>query len=300
MVRLDGVAYTILSSVAFGIMPVWVKLAYTTGLTAYHVLFLRALIACAFLYVFMRYKRIPYKLEQEQFRLVIFIGSIGYTGALLSLYIAYNYIGVGVSTALHYLYPVIVMLFSLFLFRQRLRAGKWSTLVMSLVGVYLMTAVEEIKLERFGVFIASLSAVLFAIYVAGVAHPKMKAVNSYALTFNVLSVSSLISFALIVITGQWPPPVTPEGLFYVTLIAFFCTSLAVLLFIKGIKIIGPSSASILSTLEPIVSLVAGVMLFHEALSWQVAAGSALVIAAVIMLTYIEAKEAPAENCSGCS
>jgi len=41
---------------------------------------------------------------------------------------------------------------------------------------------------------------------------------------------------------------------------------ALMAFIQGVKIIGPSKASIISTLEPIISLILGLLILKESIS----------------------------------
>ena len=70
----------------------------------------------------------------------------------------------------------------------------------------------------------------------------------------------------------------------VLLLAFISTVVALMAFLQGVKIIGPSKASILSTLEPIVSLVLGYFILKQAVNFQQVLGSILIISAVLLLT----------------
>jgi len=292
MLNLVGLVYVVLASIAFGIMPIWVKLAYATGLSPYEVLFLRALLGACFLFIIIRSKKLSIKLEPKQIKILLFAGTIGYTVGLTTLYLAYNYVAVGVATALHYLFPVVVMLIAVIFYKEKLYLAKWVALLLSLLGVYLMTAVGPINLNPTGVLLSIASACTFAIYVTGVAHPVIKAIDSLVLAFYVCLISATTSLVLILVMGEWPIALTGKGLFYVTLVAFFCTALALIFFIRGIHLVGPSNASILATLEPIVSIVAGVLIFREKVSLQIGLGCALVLGAVFVLTWHDARKTP--------
>lgn len=288
MSKLHGVIYTLLASIAFGIMPIWVKIAYTTGLTAYDVLFFRALIAAVFLFVFIKMQKINLSLTKKQIGILLFGSIIGYAAALLTLYLSYQYISVGVATALHYLFPVVVTIFAFLFYREKLHRNKLLALFISIAGIYVMTAFGKIKFNPLGILLALLSAVTFAIYVVTIANKEIKKINSYVLAFYVCVISTVISGTLIIAQGQWPPNITGKGLFYCTLVAVFCTSLALIFFIRGVKIIGPATTSILSTLEPLVSLVAGVMILGELLTLQIIIGSMLVIGAILLIAITDA------------
>jgi drug/metabolite transporter (DMT)-like permease len=49
-------------------------------------------------------------------------------------------------------------------------------------------------------------------------------------------------------------------------ISLISTIVSIALFMKALKIIGPTSTSILGTFEPIVSIIMGIILFREKLS----------------------------------
>jgi drug/metabolite transporter (DMT)-like permease len=78
-------------------------------------------------------------------------------------------------------------------------------------------------------------------------------------------------------------PDTAIGWWSVAGIAVVSTVIAILTLFKGMKIIGPSRASIISTIEPVVTVAAASLLLGERISWLQAAGGVLVIAAVIIL-----------------
>lgn len=287
--KVNGIIYLIIASILFGFMPIWVKLAYTTGLNAYDVSFLRSVIAAVILYFMIRIKHLPLQLNKDQWIPLFVAGVIGYTATILTLYLSYQYVSAGVSTAVHYIFPVLVMLFSFLLYKERLQIGKWIALCISLGGIYIITAVGEIRFSAWGIFLALISAVFFAMYIIAIDHDKLRDIDSLVLAFYVCVLASLTLGILMLFKGSWPPPITLKGLYYVSLVAIFCTTLALIFFTKGVHIIGPSTASILSTLEPIVSLVAGVLILHEPLSWSIVLGSMLVIGSVILISYSETR-----------
>ncbi|NMA69955.1 MAG: DMT family transporter, partial [Desulfitobacterium sp.] len=258
-----GLAYIFLAGLAYGIMPIWAKLAYMTGLSAYQVLFLRGFIGACFLFIFIRGKKTSLKVEKSRIGSLLFVGSVGYTAAIITLYLSYSYINVGVATALHYSFPVVVMVLALIFYKEKLYPRKLLALILAVMGVYLMTAVGSIDLDRTGVILALISAITFAIYVLGVAHPSIKGIDSLVLAFYLSLISAGITFMIILGKGEWPIDLTGKGFLYVLLLGFFCTALALLFLNRGIQIVGPSTASILTTMEPVISIVAGMIILEE-------------------------------------
>ena len=66
-------------------------------------------------------------------------------------------------------------------------------------------------------------------------------------------------------------------------IALVSTVIAIVAFFAGLKRVGPATASIVSTLEPVVTVTLAWLLFAESLSAIQGAGGALVIVAAAML-----------------
>ena len=65
---------------------------------------------------------------------------------------------------------------------------------------------------------------------------------------------------------------------------------AVVLFQQATFTIGGERASILSTLEPITSILLGVAVFHEALTVRTVIGSVLVIGAGILIAALDLRK----------
>jgi drug/metabolite transporter (DMT)-like permease len=61
----------------------------------------------------------------------------------------------------------------------------------------------------------------------------------------------------------------------------------VVTFLAGLKLIGPTDASMLSTLEPVVTVLLAAWLFGERLSPVILIGGGLILGAVILLTHGE-------------
>jgi drug/metabolite transporter (DMT)-like permease len=76
-----------------------------------------------------------------------------------------------------------------------------------------------------------------------------------------------------------------EGFAWAGAIALVSTVGAVLAFFAGLARVGPSAASILSTLEPVVTVGLAAAAFGESLTAVQLAGGALVLAAVVVMQW---------------
>jgi drug/metabolite transporter (DMT)-like permease len=80
-----------------------------------------------------------------------------------------------------------------------------------------------------------------------------------------------------------PGAVTAAGWGWLLSLAVVSTVIAVSLFFAGLKRVGPSSAAILSTAEPVVTVILAFLVFGEVLGPFQLLGGMLVIAAVLVL-----------------
>ena len=74
------------------------------------------------------------------------------------------------------------------------------------------------------------------------------------------------------------------------MVAIGTTFVGNFLYQQGVLVIGAQSASIISTLEPIVSIIVGAILFRERIGITGIIGAVLIITAAIVVTRIESKE----------
>ncbi len=295
MKNIQGDLDIILASTAFGVMPVLAKLAYGRGATTYTVLFLRFLFAAFILLYIILNKKISLKLNIKQILMVIMLGLFGYSATALCLFISYNYVSVGVATNLLYTYPAIVTLMSRFFYKEKLYGRKIVSLLLSLIGVFILIEIKNQSINITGVSFAFASAIFYSLYVLGISTDKAKKINSYVMIFYLSVTSSIIMFLLGVSTSTLDLRIDFYALICIILLAFISTVVALMSFLKGVRIIGPSRAAILSTLEPIVSIILGFLILKEKLSLNMIIGSALVIASVLLLVKDNTLKEPAEN-----
>jgi len=90
-------------------------------------------------------------------------------------------------------------------------------------------------------------------------------------------------------------PTGNAGWFAMLGIILIATVIPVVAFLAGLDRIGPTNAAMLSTLEPVVTVLLAAWLFQERLNTTSLLGGALILLAVILLTRHELREIkPAE------
>ncbi len=104
--------------------------------------------------------------------------------------------------------------------------------------------------------------------------------------------AGLVYGALTALNGpHWPT--TTDGWLTVAATVLIATVIPVTTFLAGLKRIGPTDASMLSTLEPVVTVSLAALLLQEKLQWIALLGGGLILMAVILLTRGELRQTEA-------
>lgn len=283
MRKLPGIIFAILSSTAFGFMPIFAKIAYNNGSNATTLLAFRFLLAAIMLSIYFYIKKIFLNINKKQLYIILLVGLLGYTSTGIVLFLSYNYISVGLATTMHFVYPAVVIVLNYIIYKETLTKNKILALLISLIGVYVLIGINSNEINLKGAFLALLSGFTFAGCVMGINHPELKKLDNSVQVFYFSVCASAVFFIFSIFTGQLVLQLNIYILFSYIGISLISTIISIVLFIKAVKIIGASSASILGTFEPIVSIIMGIILFNEQLSFTIIVGTLLILAAVFII-----------------
>jgi drug/metabolite transporter (DMT)-like permease len=294
MNKTKGIILVMLSAFAFGFVPLFAKIAYANGFNPYTLCFFRTLFSSVLLFIIIRLKGINYRLDKKHYISLLKISFIGYTITMLFLTTAYNYISTGLATTIHFIYPVAVMMGSIIFFKDKIDTRKIFSLLISIGGIYLLIGFGSLEVNILGFILALLSGITYSYYVLIVAYGCVKDMNSLVLCFYVALFNTYILFFASIITGNFNLNYTYYGLFIIMIGSIVSNLIGMVFFREGLKHINATTATIMSTFEPITSLVIGVIVFKELLHWYHFIGSALILLSVVIVAMSE-KEKELQN-----
>jgi len=290
MNKLHGMIYAVSSAVAFGFVPVFAVVAYNGGTNAITAVFLRFLAASLILFGILYFKKTDFALSGKLFKRVAYLSIVGYSATCVTLFSSYNYMPIGLATTLHYIYPAIVALMALFIFKEKIGLIKIISLAMSIIGVYILAGSKEAAVSFTGVALALASGVFYSIYTIELGKEDIKSIDGLLLTFYVSLFSAVSTFIYGAATKSLMLGLQPKGILAILGLALVCTVFAILAYSKAVNIIGPSDTALLSTFEPVTGVVMGILVFGERLDYTLAAGSLLIILAVLLFSYNDRRQ----------
>ena len=201
MNSLKGIFYGIVTSVTFGLIPLFTLPLMQKGMEFDSILFYRFLFATLALGGMMKLKKESFRIERRDIPMLILLGFF-YTGSAMFLFWGYNFMGAGVATTLHFTYPIFVTLLMFLIFRERASWVTWLAIILAIFGVSRLSLKgTELSLDPVGVVIVLISAVAYASYITAVNRSRVRDMNGRKLAFYVFIVSTVL-FAIKAGTNQ--------------------------------------------------------------------------------------------------
>jgi len=290
MDKIKGILYIIGAAIIFGFIPFFAKKAFLNGFNEMTFILGRCIFATLFLYAYIKKKGIAFKASKKDKKNIFKISLIGYGSMLYILVLSYSFMPTGIATSIHFVYPLIVMVGGVLFYNERINLLKILVLITAFLGIYFIVGYRSTgNITLMGFVLAFISGVLYAYYILVVGSGNLKKINSIELVFYVSFLNVFFFFIASLITGNLSLDITLYGYLYIIILAVF-SLMGMIGFKKGLEIINTVTAAILSTFEPVTSLLVGVFLLEEVLLIYHVIGSILIISAVIFAALIEKKE----------
>ncbi|MBQ7329982.1 MAG: EamA family transporter [Oscillospiraceae bacterium] len=289
MKTLKGYLFAILSAVIYGLMPLMASHIYADGVNAMTLVLLRNLLALPVLAVLAFCQQKTLKVPAKALGGMAFLAAFGCCITPVLLFSSYHYIPSGTATTIHFVYPAIVVLIGILFLKKKAQLGTVLSLVLCVGGICLFYK-PGADFHWGGAGLALLSGVTFAIYVAMLPVLRQEQVKGFLFTFYIALCSTMMMAIACVATDNLVLPQSLTGWAWCLLFALGVTAGAVVLFQQGTFLIGPERASILSTFEPITSVVVGVVFMEEVIGLRDYVGIALVLAASVLIALFDMKK----------
>jgi drug/metabolite transporter (DMT)-like permease len=154
---------------------------------------------------------------------------------------------------------------------------------LALAGTALTVGPEGGQLP--GILLAALAAIIYSVYIL-VGTQVIKQMSVWQSSTVIFASAGAMSGVLMYAKGP-QLPATGTGWGVVASIALFATVVPVVTFLAGLSRIGPTNAAMLSTLEPVVTVLLAALLLGETLKPLALVGGGLILVAVVLLTRAE-------------
>ena len=283
--RLIGLVCGIVAGIFYGTNPLFAKPLMDSGVPVLVMLFFRYGISAFLLAAWMLVKKEKFRVRGRELGLLALLGVL-FACSSIFLFASYTYIPSGLATTLVYLYPVFVALLMVFL-RFYPSWQTWLSIAATFGGILLLSSPSPGAVIRVpGVILAILSALSYAFYLVIINRSgRIKHVSEHTLTLYAL-LAGMLLFAILraIQGGHFAEGIdTPADWANLLGLALVPTMISMLTLAISTRFIGPTKTSVLGVFEPLTAILVGTLLFGEPLTWKMAVGIAVCIAAVVFM-----------------
>ena len=209
------------------------------------------------------------------------LGGVGYAAQAGLFFSALRHIDASLASLLLYTYPALVFCGAVALRREQVTRWKALALVLASAGAALVLLGGGTGgMDAGGVALALAAAAAYATYIL-VAEGAVARIDAFLLSALIATGAAVTFLVAGVIGGALT--FTPGGWIWIAAIAIFSTVLSIVTFMLGMERVGSSTASILSTVEPVVTVGLAVALYGDPLGLPQILGGVLVLTAVVAL-----------------
>ena len=281
---LKGIMFAIISSGTFGLIPLFtIPLVKELGMSEANILFYRFFLSTIMMAVICLARRSNLKIKLKDLIPIFALGALYALTALFLVY-SYNYISSGVATTIHFLYPICVSFLMVAFFKEEKSKSLFFAAFISLIGVALMCWTGSGSMSMMGVFLAALTIITYGVYIVGLNQLKVCQLPADVLTFYVILAGAVIFFLYAQFDGGGIQaiPSVDAGLHLLAL-AFLATVVSDFALILAVKYAGSTVTAILGSMEPLVAVSVGVLVFSEHFTFQSLIGLVLILISVLLV-----------------
>ena len=264
----------IIAAIGFGVAPTFIQLAIQSGVSQTScVLFNNILLM-----------------------LVCLMGACGMGFIVLLLSLSYQYIAVGTATVINFLYPPIVTVACAIFMHRRLGRSAYLAILLSILGLLFISVIGTgvSSFQPAGFILALASAFTYSFYIFGNEYFGIGEYPVWSAVFYMAAASACVFIVINAVTGQFTLPAGGAAMGY-AFGAAVITSLSFLLLNIGIAGAGAAQASFATLIEPVASVICGVIVLNEKVTLFTIIGIVLILLSVWVNSMHTHEKAPARE-----
>ena len=245
----------------------------------------RGFIGMLFLIVVMAVRKTPLSrqaLRKNFFWLLISGGLLGFNWILL--FDSYRYTSVAVGTLCYYMAPILIILASPVILREKLTVKKVLCVLASLGGMVCISGVLSEGVpsagELKGILLGLIAAVLYAAIV--LCNKQIHEISAYEKTIFQLGISVLAMIPYCVLTVS-PDTLTfsPRVVFLLILVGILNTGVTYYLYFGSMEYLSGQSVAVISYIDPVIAVLLSVLILREPMHLTEGIGAVLILGAAV-------------------
>ena len=274
-----------LSMVIFGTIGIFVR---HIPLPSSVIAFFRGLVGTVFLLLVIRFsgKQVSIAAVKRNLpKLCVSGAALGLNRILL--FEAYRYTTVATATLCYYLAPIIIMLVSPMILKERLTAKKALCILSALIGMVFVSGVTQGSLpeasELRGILFGLAAACLYATVV--LINKRIQGIEALDRTVVQLGISAVVLAPYILATENLfvlLPQLSLISALLLVFVAIVHTGVAYALYFSSIRDISAQTAALFSYIDPVVAILLSACLLGESMTVSSVIGAVMILGSAIV------------------
>ena len=192
---------------------------------------------------------------------------------------AYRQLNVSLATLIYYVGPILVLLFSPVLFREKLNSRKITSVVLVAVGLVCISGSIALRgMSMRGLLTAVVSALFYAAVI--IFNKRITHTGGMQTAALELDIAFVIVLIYMMLTVGLPHPAVSD-IPWIAVIGLVNTGLAYLLYFSGLQKLPAQSAALISYVDPVSALVFSALFLHETMTPVQILGAVLIIGGAV-------------------
>lgn len=273
----------IVSMVLFGTIGIFVR---GIPLPSSMIALMRSVIGMCFLLIIIAFRKQPIQFKAIKNDLLCLILSGMFLGVnWILLFDSYRYTSVATSTLCYYMAPILVILLSPVLLKEKLTLRKVICVGAALLGMVFISGVLENQPlrpgEGSGILLGLGAAVLYACIM--LINQKMGPIDAFDKTVIQLGISAIVLLPYCLLTARADvSSASPIVIGQILLVGVVHTGLTYSLYFGAMGALPGQTVAILSYIDPVVAVLCSVLILHESMDATEVMGTVLIIGAAVI------------------
>jgi drug/metabolite transporter (DMT)-like permease len=277
-----GSWFIVASATGFASLGILIKCAFAGGANISTILAGRFLIASLFLLLILKARRTPLMIGRKCTLQLVLMGAVGYGGMSMLYANSIHYLPASLTSMLLYTYPGLVSVLSVLVGDERFSLQKGAALLLCSAGLVLLLGASFDGARLVGVLSVLGAAVIYSAYII-IGNRILKDLDPLVTSLYVCASAGTTFLCYGLFRGELTLAMSAAGWLSILGIAVFPTLFGVIGFFAGLRLIGATNASIISTLEPLMTVILSALLLGERISAAQGSGGAVLLCGAVVL-----------------
>lgn len=284
--RLLGGIFLTLAASVWGGMFVAVKIA-VEYIPPIPLVWMRYIVAFVVLAAVVVYQRENLKIARKDIALLLSIGVIGHTISIVTQEYGTMFSSAQMGSVITSATPAFMLIFAAWLLKEKMTVRKILSIILATVGVILIAGVDSMDMSKqLGAFCSTVAALTWALMSVMLklipSRYSPLQINFYAVLTAIICLTPVN--LPIVSALPWDKILQPEIIGCVVYMGAISTSIAFLLWNKGLLLMEAGASGLFFFFQPIVGTFLGWLILDEQITFSFWIGSLLIFIGVFLVT----------------